>query len=115
MYTRIELKSQKERPIERGHNWVFSGAIKGKINIETGTLVDVYSSRDAFLGTGHYSNGSIAVRLISKTRQAIDFVFWKKNFEKAWAIRSLLALKKRANKLLPTDPWRRRRLTRANH
>ena len=63
---RIILKSGKEQSLRRYHPWVFSGAIKSTDGspIE-GDLVDVYSNKDEFLGTGHYAGGSIAVRILS--------------------------------------------------
>ena len=61
---RIILRSGKEQSLKRYHPWVFSGAIK-KIHgtPEEGDVVNVFSNRDEFLGTGHYQDGSIAVRL----------------------------------------------------
>jgi len=63
---KIILKSGKEQSLKRFHPWVFSGAIKviGGSPAE-GDLVDVYSNKDEFLGTGHYAGGSIAVRILS--------------------------------------------------
>jgi 23S rRNA (cytosine1962-C5)-methyltransferase len=63
---RIILKSGKEQSLRRYHPWVFSGAIKSLDGTPAeGDLVDVYSNKDEFLGTGHYAGGSIAVRIIS--------------------------------------------------
>jgi 23S rRNA (cytosine1962-C5)-methyltransferase len=63
---KIILKSGKEQSLRRYHPWVFSGAIKSMDGSPAeGDLVDVYSNKDEFLGTGHYAGGSIAVRIIS--------------------------------------------------
>jgi 23S rRNA (cytosine1962-C5)-methyltransferase len=63
---KIILKSGKEQSIRRYHPWIFSGAIKTTDGSPVeGDLVDVYSNKDEFLGTGHYAGGSIAVRIIS--------------------------------------------------
>ncbi len=63
---RIILKSGKEQSLRRYHPWVFSGAIKEiKGTPDEGDLVDVYSNKDEYLGTGHYAGGSIAVRILS--------------------------------------------------
>ena len=63
---KIVLKSGKDQSLKRFHPWIFSGAIKKTYGIlNEGDLVDVYSNKDEFLGTGHYQNGSIAIRMIS--------------------------------------------------
>jgi len=70
---KIILKSGKEQSLRRYHPWIFSGAIKEiKGSPVEGDVVDVYSNRDEFLGTGHYACGSIAVRILSFER-ADDF------------------------------------------
>jgi 23S rRNA (cytosine1962-C5)-methyltransferase len=64
--TKIVLKSGKEQSLRRYHPWIFSGAIKVIEGLPAeGDIVDVYSNKDEFLGTGHYAGGSIAVRIIS--------------------------------------------------
>lgn len=63
---RIILKSGKEQSLRRYHPWVFSGAIKEiKGTPDEGDLVDVYSNKDEYLGSGHFAGGSIAVRILS--------------------------------------------------
>ena len=63
---KIILKSGKEQSLRRYHPWVFSGAIKSTDGAPAeGDIVDVYSNKEEFLGTGHYAGGSIAVRIIS--------------------------------------------------
>jgi 23S rRNA (cytosine1962-C5)-methyltransferase len=63
---RIILKSGKEQSLRRYHPWIFSGAIKEiKGSPDEGDLIDVYSDKDEYLGTGHYAGGSIAVRILS--------------------------------------------------
>jgi 23S rRNA (cytosine1962-C5)-methyltransferase len=66
MPVKIVLKSGKDEAVRRFHPWVFSGAIK-KIygEAEDCDLVEVFSNHDEYLGTGHYQNGSIAVRILS--------------------------------------------------
>jgi len=66
---KIILRSGKDQSPKRFHPWIFSGAIKkmqGDPSI--GDMVEVYSNKDEFLGLGHYSPGSIAVRIISFTQ-----------------------------------------------
>ncbi|MCS6820055.1 MAG: hypothetical protein NZ522_08885, partial [Chitinophagales bacterium] len=62
----IVLFNHKINSIHRYHPWIFSGAIKRlPKNIEDGQWVEVFDESGHFLGAGHYSTGSIAVRLIS--------------------------------------------------
>jgi len=91
--TRIVLKSGKDQSLRRYHPWVFSGAIK-KIHgpAREGELVDLYDNKDEFLASGHYQNGSIAVRVISFEPVETDQLFWDQKVANAWKLRSTLGL-----------------------
>ena len=90
-YVKVVLKSGKDQSLKRFHPWVFSGAIK-KIygQVAEGDLVLVYSSKDEYLGIGHYQIGSIAVRIVSFTETELSFNFWKNKVQKAWDYRKSL-------------------------
>jgi 23S rRNA (cytosine1962-C5)-methyltransferase len=88
----IQLKSGKERSLERKHPWVFSGALNLKEEIENGELVRIETKRGDFLGIGHYQNASIAVRIISFEDLAIDSIFWKSKLQKAFETRRSIGL-----------------------
>ena len=91
----IQLKPGKDAPVKRFHPWVFSGAIaKQSPNLKDGDWVNVYSSREEFLGTGHYHNGSIAVKIISFQEIESKSTFWEKRIQNAWDLRALLPLEK---------------------
>ncbi|WP_395618606.1 class I SAM-dependent rRNA methyltransferase [Aquirufa sp.] len=91
----IQLKPGKDAPVKRFHPWVFSGAIaKQSPILKDGDWVSVYSSRDEFLGTGHYHNGSIAVKIISFQEIESKSAFWEKRIQNAWDLRALLPLEK---------------------
>ncbi|MHA8096349.1 class I SAM-dependent rRNA methyltransferase [Aquirufa antheringensis] len=91
----IQLKPGKDAPVKRFHPWVFSGAIaKQSPNLQDGDWVNVVSSRDEFLGTGHYHNGSIAVKIISFQVIESKSDFWRKRIQNAWDLRALLPLEK---------------------
>jgi 23S rRNA (cytosine1962-C5)-methyltransferase len=91
----IQLKPGKDAPVKRFHPWVFSGAIaKQSPNLQDGDWVSVFSSRDEFLGTGHYHNGSIAVKIISFQEIESKSTFWEKRIQNAWDLRALLPLEK---------------------
>ncbi len=90
----VQLKHGKDAPVKRFHPWVFSGAIiKQSPNLQDGDWVNVYSSREEFLGTGHFHHGSIAVKIISFEAIESKSAFWEKRIQNAWDLRSLLPLK----------------------
>jgi 23S rRNA (cytosine1962-C5)-methyltransferase len=67
---RIILKKGREKPLSRGHPWIFSGAVgKEEGEISAGDLGEVYSHDGTFLGVGHLNPGSqIVFRLLSRER-----------------------------------------------
>ncbi|MDP2042146.1 MAG: class I SAM-dependent rRNA methyltransferase [Algoriphagus sp.] len=92
-YPKIILQRSKEFSLQRRHHWVFSGAIaKADPGLESGDLVSVYSAKDEFLGIGHFSQGSIMVRIISFEDRAIDQAFWNEKIASAYALRKNLGL-----------------------
>ena len=89
---KVWLKAGKERPIERFHPWVFSGAIqKTDDNIDNGDIVLVLSNRDKKLGYGHYFDGNIAIRILSfDAHIIIDQDFWNSKIKEALQMRLAL-------------------------
>ena len=71
--SQVVLKSGKDEAIRRFHPWVFSGAIK-KIHgaVYDGCIVKIYSNKDEYLGTGHYQDSSIAVRVLAFAPEETD-------------------------------------------
>jgi Predicted SAM-dependent methyltransferases len=92
-YCKIYLKPKKEESILRFHPWVFSGAV-ASINGKPaeGDIVEIYSSGNQFLGTGHYQIGSIIVRILSFEPATIDVSFWTERIRSAYALRRSLGL-----------------------
>lgn len=90
---KIQLKQGKDQSLLRFHPWVFSGAIK---KIEgtpaEGELVEVTSNEGNFLGIGHYQVGSISVRMVTFTRETVDYNFWKTKLLRAYQLRKSLNL-----------------------
>ncbi len=92
-YPKITLKHGKEEALKRQHPWVFSGAIHQiDAQVEEGSIVEVYSARNEFLGMGHYNEGSIAVRVFSFEKIDPDKEYWKSKLEKALLFREELGL-----------------------
>ncbi|MFN8864189.1 MAG: class I SAM-dependent rRNA methyltransferase [Flavobacteriales bacterium] len=84
----ITLKPVKEQSIRRFHPWVFSGAIAARSGaVANGDIVRVADHQGRVLGTGHFSEGSIAVRLFSFGEEVINADFWKKKLAHALASR----------------------------
>lgn len=92
-YIKVVVKSGKDQSLRRYHPWVFSGAIK-KIygNPAEGDLVEVYDNKDEYLATGHYQNGSIAIRVLSFDQVDIDEEFWFNKIKSAYELRKTLNL-----------------------
>ncbi|MCB8998935.1 MAG: class I SAM-dependent rRNA methyltransferase [Bacteroidales bacterium] len=87
----VMLKSGKEISIRRMHPWVFSGAIKSMSgNVEEGDLVDVFSNHGEFLGTGHCQPGTIAVRMLTFSKEEINSDFWTRKIRDAVQLRERL-------------------------
>ncbi|KUO58720.1 hypothetical protein APF79_12505 [bacterium BRH_c32] len=67
---KIILKKNEERRIVKGHLWIFSNEIHLiEENPENGSIVDVYDSKNKFLGAGFYNKNSlISVRILSRRK-----------------------------------------------
>lgn len=90
---KIILKPGKEQSVYRFHPWIFSGAIKtmaGKP--KEGEPVEIFSSADECLGTGHFQQGSIAVRMLSFKPAQLNTAFWKGKIINALGLRKLCKL-----------------------
>ena len=83
---RVTITEKGERHAKTGHPWVFEGEvvrIDGKA--EDGELVNVFSPKDRFIGTGFYNSASkIRVRLIStNANDKFDPDFWRRRIKYA--------------------------------
>ncbi len=89
-FPKLILRNKKEAPLKRFHHWVFSGAVKKtEGHPENGDVVEVYSIRNEYLGTGHYHDGNICVRIFSFTKVNPDQQFWTEKLQKAYNLRKL--------------------------
>jgi 23S rRNA (cytosine1962-C5)-methyltransferase len=92
-FPKITLKPGKENSLLRKHPWVFSGAIgKTEGTFSNGDMVEVYASNGKYLGTGHWSEGSIAVRIFSFVGYDGSDDFWKKKIQSAYDVRKKIGL-----------------------
>ncbi|MBO0931321.1 class I SAM-dependent rRNA methyltransferase [Fibrella aquatilis] len=96
-YPQVILQKGRDEAVRRFHPWVFSGAVaKRDPHLEDGDIVDVLDSRNTYLGTGHFHDGSILVRLFSfaahTNGQTIvpDVDFWTQKLAQIRAVRTAL-------------------------
>ena len=97
----INIKKGKESSIERGHPWIFSGAIyQTNGNPKNGDVVDVFGSNDKFLARGHYQQGTITLRILTRNQdETINQDFWNERLRWAVDLRKKLGLFKKGNSI----------------
>lgn len=92
----VVLRRGKEESLARRHPWVFSGAIEriieGDKPLAEGDVVDVVTKQGEFIARGHYQIGSIAVRVLSFEREAIDAEWWNRRIAQAKELRDSLSM-----------------------
>jgi 23S rRNA (cytosine1962-C5)-methyltransferase len=86
---RIILKRGKEKPVLRGHPWVFSGAVaKVEGEVFPGEAGEVYSQGGQFLGRGHINPRSqIIVRLLTQKKEELGEEFFRGRISRAVVFR----------------------------
>jgi 23S rRNA (cytosine1962-C5)-methyltransferase len=85
---RITLKKGKDQSVRRYHPWIFSGAIATITGSPAeGDVVEVSASDGTYLATGHWSPGSIAVRIFSFMQCEADREFFRKKLADAFSYR----------------------------
>jgi 23S rRNA (cytosine1962-C5)-methyltransferase len=86
---RVILKRGKEKPVLRGHPWVFSGAVaKVEGEVSPGELGEVYSKEGQFLGLGHINpHSQIFVRLLTQKKEELGEKFFCERISRAMDLR----------------------------
>jgi 23S rRNA (cytosine1962-C5)-methyltransferase len=86
---RIILKKGKEKPLLRGHPWVFSGAVaKVEGEVSLGEVGEVYSKEGQFLGLGHLNPRSqIILRLLTQKKEELGEKFFCERISRAVVLR----------------------------
>ena len=88
----IFLKPNRDEAVKRLHPWIFSGAIaRMDGSPQDGDVVEVCDHRGNYVATGHFHNGSIAVKIISYERLLPDAAFWQRKLQNAKLARSIVA------------------------
>jgi len=90
-FPRIILKRGKEKPILRGHPWVFSGAVaKVEGEVSPGGVGEVYSAEGRFLGRGHLNPYSqIILRLLTQKKEDLGIDFFRERLSRAASLREI--------------------------
>ena len=89
----IYLQPGRERPIQRKHPWLFSGAIKSvEGSPDPGTTIDIISADEDWLARGSYSpNSQIRARIWTwDSEEQIDAAFFERRIHSALALRDSL-------------------------
>ncbi|HSB06794.1 MAG TPA: class I SAM-dependent rRNA methyltransferase [Thermodesulfobacteriota bacterium] len=88
-FPKIILKKGREKPLLRGHPWVFSGAVERvEGEISPGDIGEVYSIGGEFLGIGHLNPRSqIFSRLLTSQKQEVGASFFRERIVDAFRLR----------------------------
>lgn len=87
------LVKGKEKRVEYGHPWVFKSDIE-KIDgsFTPGDVVDIYSSKNKFLGRGYINPKSqITIRMLAYDHEEINYDFFYRRIQAAWEYRKKVA------------------------
>ncbi len=100
MYKQVILRKNKEESLLRKHPWVFSGAIDLiDEEILDGDIVTVFDSKEKFLGTGHFQNATIAVRILSFEETELNQEYFNHILFEAIELRKTLGLFSKDNSI----------------
>lgn len=89
----IYIRKGKEGGLSRMHPWIFSGALfSGHKELQNGDWVTVRSHDDRILGTGYYSQGSIAVRILAFGESIAPEEVLPKRIKEAWRAREIAGI-----------------------
>jgi 23S rRNA (cytosine1962-C5)-methyltransferase len=88
-YPKVILKKGKERPILRGHPWVFSGAVaRIEGDLSSGEVGEICSAGGQFLGLGYFNPRSqILLRLLTREKEELSPDFFVERMTHAGALR----------------------------
>ena len=83
----------KESRVEYGHPWIFRSDIsRTEGDITPGDIIDVYSSKNKFLGRGFYNPQSqITIRMLTYEHEEINYDFLYQRINDAWNYRKQVA------------------------
>jgi 23S rRNA (cytosine1962-C5)-methyltransferase len=85
----VILHPGREARLAGGHQWIYAGEIRSMDGTaQPGDVVDVRAADRTFLGRGYFNpRSTIAIRLLTRQREAIDDAFFRRRLEGALALR----------------------------
>ena len=89
-FPKITITHKGQAALESGHPWVYDAELTSPWeDIPNGSLVDVVSDKNKYLGTGFLSKKSkIRIRVISRnTNDTFDDAFFERRIRYAWEYR----------------------------
>ena len=90
LYHRAAITLKGEKALRGGHPWIYADEITSlSAEPADGGLIDVYSAKDKYLGTGFYnSHSKIRIRILSRNaNDSFDPLFWERRLRYAVAYR----------------------------
>ena len=85
-FPRVTITKKGEASVKTGHPWIYDAEVQGNMDaVENGALVDAFSEKGAYLGTGLLSKQSkIRVRLLSNNaNEKFDEAFFSRRIRYA--------------------------------
>ncbi len=85
-FARVMISKRAEASVKAGHPWVYDTEVRGETDaLENGGLVDAFSEKGAYLGTGFFSRHSkIRLRLLSNNaNEKFDEAFFSRRLRYA--------------------------------
>ncbi|HIW72704.1 MAG TPA: class I SAM-dependent rRNA methyltransferase [Firmicutes bacterium] len=88
-YPRLTVTRKAQLSCEAGHPWIYDTEVLAAEGHENGGIVDVFSTRGRYIGTGLVSDRSkIRVRLLTRNASdRLDEAFWERRIRYAWEYR----------------------------
>jgi 23S rRNA (cytosine1962-C5)-methyltransferase len=86
---RVILKRGREKPVLRGHPWIFSGAVaRVEGEVFSGEVGEIYSEKGQCLGLGQINPRSqIVVRLLTQRKEELGESFFRDRISRAAGLR----------------------------
>ena len=85
-FTRLTISKKAEASVRAGHPWVYDAEVQGETDaLENGSLVDAFTEKGTYLGTGFLSKRSkIRIRLLSNNaNERFDDAFFARRVQYA--------------------------------
>ncbi len=78
--SKVVINDKGAEFLKNGQMWMYSNNLASDIShLENGSVVDIVTEKDAYLGTGYLCKDShITVRIFSKKHETIDYDFFEK-------------------------------------